>query len=339
MAGSAILRTLEARGYTSVLTRTHAELDLCDQVQVSRFFSETRPAHVYLAAARVGGIRANDTYRADFIYQNLMIAANVIHSSHNAQVEKLLFLGSSCIYPRLAVQPILESALLQGALEPTNEPYAIAKIAGIKLCAAYNRQYGTNYLSVMPTNLYGPGDNYHPENSHALPALIRRFHEAKVESRDRVVVWGTGTPLREFLYSEDLADACVFVMENLDARQTGEHLNVGTGKEIAIIGLAKLVAEIVGYRGRIEQDPSKPDGAPRKLLDVTRLAELGWTARTSLRRGVELAYDDFLRNHWEPSGSTADVPGGSTSATQAPSARNSRDAPQASARTTNRGVR
>jgi GDP-L-fucose synthase len=300
MVGAAIVRALTRRGYSDLITRTHAELDLTDQTQVRAFFQIEKIDQVYLAAAKVGGIHANDTYPAEFIYQNLMIEANVIHQSWCAGVQKLLFLGSSCIYPRMAVQPMAENALLTGPLEPTNEPYAIAKIAGIKLCESYNRQYGTDYRSVMPTNLYGPGDNYHPENSHVIPALIRRFHEAKVNGAEKVVIWGSGTPRREFLYVDDMAEASVHVMEL--ARATNDahtkpmqsHINVGSGEDITIRELAELVGKVIGYTGRIEFDASKPDGAPRKLLDITCLQRLGWMPRTALEVGLVNAYRAFL---------------------------------------------
>jgi GDP-L-fucose synthase len=300
MVGSAIVRALERRGARRLVLRTHAELDLASQAEVRAFFEAERPKAVVLAAARVGGIHANDTYPADFIYENLMIEANVIHEAWRVGVRELLFLGSSCIYPRMASQPMREDALLTGPLEPTNEPYAIAKIAGIKLCESYNRQHGTDYRSVMPTNLYGPGDNYHPENSHVIPALLRRFHEAKASGAAEVVIWGTGTPRREFLYVDDMAEACVHVMA-LD-RATYEantqpmlsHINVGTGEDLPIAELAALVAKTVGYAGRIACDPSKPDGTPRKLLDVGRLRALGWTPKVGLADGLAAAYRDFL---------------------------------------------
>jgi len=288
MVGSAIVRALRARGHKDIVTRTHAELDLADQQAVRDFFTREKPDHVVLAAAKVGGIHANNTYPAEFIYENLMMEANVVHEACRAGVKKLLFLGSSCIYPVRAEQPMREDALLTGTLEPTNEPYAIAKIAGIKLCESYNRQYGVDYRSVMPTNLYGPGDNYHPENSHVIPALIRRFHEAKEARAPKVVIWGTGTPRREFLYVDDLADACVRLME-LDVEAA--LLNIGTGTDVTIRELAETVMKVVGYQGRIVFDRSKPDGTPRKLLDVSRAAALGWTARTSLRDGIQRAYD------------------------------------------------
>jgi GDP-L-fucose synthase len=302
MVGAAIVRALARRGATRIATRTHAELDLASQADVRAFFEREQPDSVVLAAAKVGGIHANDTYPADFIYENLMIEANVVHEAWRAGVQRLLFLGSSCIYPRMAEQPMREDALLTGTLEPTNEPYAIAKIAGIKLCESYNRQHGTDYRSVMPTNLYGPGDNYHPEMSHVIPALIRRFHEAKEAGADKVVIWGTGKPRREFLYVDDMAEACVHVMEldratyEANTRPMLSHINVGTGEDIPIAELAALVAKTVGFRGRIEQDPSKPDGTPRKLMDVGRLRALGWRPRVGLADGLALAYRDFLEH-------------------------------------------
>ncbi|MEM6579496.1 MAG: GDP-L-fucose synthase [Pseudomonadota bacterium] len=301
MVGSAIHRALRAEGVReeNILTRDRAALDLTDQVAVRGFFSAQRPDTVILAAARVGGIHANSAYPADFIYENLMIEANVIHAAHRTGVQKLLFLGSSCIYPRSADQPMGEDALLSGALEPTNEPYAIAKIAGIKLCESYNRQYGRDYRCVMPTNLYGPGDNFHPANSHVLPALIRRFHEAAEDKRDEVVIWGTGTPRREFLHVDDMAQACLFVM-GLEPRTyaaatqpMARHINVGAGADISIRDLAGLVAEITGFQGRITCDPSKPDGTPRKLLDASRLSSLGWTPKIALRSGIAATYEWF----------------------------------------------
>jgi GDP-L-fucose synthase len=294
LVGSAIVRRLQAGGYRHLLTRTHAELDLADQAAVEAFFQREKPEYVFLAAAKVGGIRANDTYPADFIYQNLAIQANVIQAAHRAGVKKLLFLGSSCIYPKHAPQPMKEEHLLTGALEPTNEAYAIAKIAGIKMCAAYNRQYKTNFISAMPTNLYGPGDNYDLNNSHVLPALIRKMHEAKVKQGNDVVVWGTGKPRREFLYSDDCADACVFLMERCDAADIGEFVNVGVGADLSIEELATSVAEVVGFRGSLSFDTSKPDGTPRKLLDVSRLRALGWTAKTALREGLTHTYRDYM---------------------------------------------
>jgi GDP-L-fucose synthase len=303
MVGSAIVRALERRGDASIVTRTHAELDLTSQQAVRDFLAAERPDRVVLAAAKVGGIHANNTYPAEFIYENLMMEANVVHESWRAGVRELLYLGSSCIYPRMAGQPMREDALLTGTLEPTNEPYAIAKIAGIKLAESYNRQYGTDYRSVMPTNLYGPGDNYHPENSHVIPALIRRFHEAKVANAEKVVIWGTGSAKREFLYVDDMAEACVHVMRmdratyDANTQPMLSHINVGTGEDLAIRDLAKLVAKVVGFTGRIEQDTTKPDGAPRKLMDVSRLNALGWKARTGLEDGLALAYRDFLAGH------------------------------------------
>ncbi|MBK5945972.1 GDP-fucose synthetase [Rhodobacter veldkampii DSM 11550] len=301
MVGGAILRRLQDRGIDT-LTRTHAELDLTDQAAVRAFMQAERPDAVILAAAKVGGIHANNTYPAPFIYENLMIEANVIHQAFEAGVGRLLFLGSSCIYPRAAAQPMTEEALLTGVLEPTNEPYAIAKIAGIKLCESYNRQHGTDYRSVMPTNLYGPGDNFHPENSHVLPALMRRFHEAVAEGRDEVVIWGSGQPLREFLHVDDMAEGALFVL-NLDAetyraktRPMLSHINLGSGQEISISGLAHLIADVTGFRGRIVFDPTKPDGTPRKLMDVGRLAAMGWRARTPLREGIASTYDWFTSN-------------------------------------------
>jgi GDP-L-fucose synthase len=304
MVGSAIMRTLVAAGVapTDIITRTHAELDLCNQAAVQAFFAEQRPTQVYLAAAKVGGIHANNTYPADFIYDNLMMQANVIQAAHAHGVQKLLFLGSSCIYPRLAPQPMSESALLTGTLEPTNEPYAIAKIAGIKLCESYSRQHGRDYRSVMPTNLYGPGDNYHPENSHVIPALIRRFHDAKESNAPEVAIWGTGTPKREFLYVDDMAAASVFVMNLDDATYQANttpmcsHINVGFGSDVTIAELAHAVGAAVGYTGRITFDSTKPDGAPRKWMNSSRLNALGWNAKVGLQQGLALAYQDFTRS-------------------------------------------
>lgn len=300
LAGSAISRRLRAAGYQNIVTRTHAELDLTNQRAVQEFFTAERPEYVFLAAAKVGGILANDTYRADFIYQNTMIAANVIHAAHRYGTRKLLFLGSSCIYPKLAPQPLKEEHLLTGALEATNEPYAVAKIAGIKMCSAYNQQYGTNFISAMPTNLYGPGDNYDLNTAHVLPALLRKMHEAKVQGAREVVVWGTGAPRREFLYSDDLADACVFLMERVHARDIGELINIGTGSELTIRELAETVKAIVQFDGDLAFDASKPDGTPRKLLDTSRLARLGWSPKLDLRRGIALAYADFVASHPQP---------------------------------------
>src|SRR3990172_10596546 len=295
LVGSAIVRRMQAGGYSDIIRRTHTELDLTDQRAVNEFFENEKPQFVFIAAAKVGGIYANNTYRADFLYQNLMIESNLIHASYRHGVKKLLFLGSSCIYPKLAPQPMKEEHLLTGLLEPTNEPYAIAKIAGIKMCDAYNRQYSTNFMSVMPTNLYGLGDNYDLNNSHVLPALIRKCHEAKLASQSSVVIWGTGTPKREFLYSEDLADACVYLMEKCNATDIGEFINIGTGKEITIRELAELVAVVVGFKGKLAFDTSKPDGTPRKLLDVSRLLALGWRPKTGFREGVARAYGDYLQ--------------------------------------------
>lgn len=291
MVGSAIVRRLQAAGYTNLLIRSKAELDLTAQEQVIRFFEAERPEYVFMAAAKVGGIHANNTYRADFIYQNLMIEANVINAAHRCGTRRMLMLGSSCIYPRDCRQPMAESALLTGPLEATNEPYAIAKIAGVKLCESFNRQYGTQYVSAMPTNLYGPNDNYDLANSHVLPALIRKAHEAKLNGQDRLMVWGSGRPRREFLYVDDMADACVFIME----RDITDGLyNIGVGEDLTIAELAALVMEIVGFAGRIEFDSSKPDGTPRKLLDVSRMTALGWKASVGLRSGIASAYQDFL---------------------------------------------
>ena len=306
MVGSAIIRTLAEQGQTHIVTRTHTDLDLTNQAAVQAFFEAEKPTQVYLAAAKVGGIHANNTYPAEFIYQNLMMQANVIDAAFRSGVQKLLFLGSSCIYPKLAPQPLAEDALLTGTLEPTNEPYAIAKIAGIKLCESYNRQYGqshgVDYRSVMPTNLYGPGDNYHPENSHVIPALIRRFHEAKVASAPTVTIWGSGTPRREFLYVDDMAAASVFVMNlpkvTLDAhtQPMQSHINVGFGGDITIKELALAVGKTVGYQGVIDFDTNKPDGAPRKLMSSQRLNAIGWQAKVGLETGLAVAYQDFLEN-------------------------------------------
>ena len=303
MVGSAIVRNLQAKGYTNIVTRTHAEMDLTDQTAVKAFFEQEKPDQVYLAAAKVGGIHANNTFPAEFIYDNLMVQNNVIHQAFLNGVKKLLFLGSSCIYPKLAPQPMSEDALLTGKLEPTNEPYALAKIAGIKMCESYNRQYGqshgVDYRSVMPTNLYGPGDNYHPENSHVIPALIRRFHEAKVSNAPEVVIWGTGTPKREFLYVDDMAAASVFVMQldkNTYDSQTSpmqSHINVGFGSDITIKELAHAVAKATGYQGSISFDATKPDGVPRKWMDSGRLNHLGWAPKVNLEDGLKLAYSEF----------------------------------------------
>ncbi|WP_353195939.1 GDP-L-fucose synthase [Parapedobacter defluvii] len=293
MVGSAIKRHLENIGYTNLLLRTSTELDLRNQQAVTDFFTSEQPEYVFLAAAKVGGIIANNTYRADFIYDNLIMETHVIHAAHIFGVKKLLFLGSSCIYPKMAPQPLKETYLLTGPLEPTNEPYAIAKIAGIKLCEAYRDQYGKDFISVMPTNLYGIGDNYHPENSHVLPALIRRFHEAKETNQPSVTIWGSGTPKREFLYADDLAAACVYLMNHYSER---ELINVGTGEDLSIKELAELVKDVVGYNGKLAFDTSKPDGTPRKLMDVSKLHNLGWKHSTSLEEGISKAYQDFLRH-------------------------------------------
>ncbi|HEY8609358.1 MAG TPA: GDP-L-fucose synthase [Noviherbaspirillum sp.] len=299
LVGSAIVRALRKRDYSTILTRSHAELDLKDQAAVRAFFAENQVDEVYLAAAKVGGIHANNSYPAEFIYDNLMVQSNVIHEAWRAGVKKLLFLGSSCIYPRLAEQPIREEYLMNGALEPTNEPYAIAKIAGIKMCESYNRQYGTDFRSVMPTNLYGPGDNYHPENSHVIPALIRRFHEARKAGADKVVIWGTGTPRREFLHVDDMADACVHVMEL--ERPTYEqhtspmlsHINVGTGEDVTIREVAEIIRDAVGFKGEIEYDTSRPDGTPRKLMNTGKLSALGWQPSIRLTDGIRGTYESF----------------------------------------------
>jgi GDP-L-fucose synthase len=290
MVGGALLRRLDGENI-DLLTVKRSEVDLRDQAAVFGWFAKARPQAVFLAAAKVGGIVANNTLRGEFLYDNLIIAANVIHAAHIHGAEKLMFLGSSCIYPRLAPQPLREDSMLTGPLEPTNEPYAIAKIAGIKMVEAYRSQFGSDFINVMPTNLYGPGDNYHPEYSHVVAALIRRFHEAKASGASDVMVWGTGTPRREFLYVDDLADACIHLMKNYSS---GELVNIGTGEDIAIAEFARVVAGVVGYTGAISFDPSKPDGTPRKLLDVSRLAELGWHARTSLEDGIKLAYRAYL---------------------------------------------
>jgi len=291
MVGSAILRKLKREGYTSIVSRTSKELDLKDQAAVSSFFELERPDYVFLAAAKVGGIQANNSYRADFLYDNLMIQNNVIHSSYAYKVQKLLFLGSSCVYPKLAHQPLKEEYLLTGKLEYTNEPYAIAKIAGIKLCENYNKQYHCNFISVMPTNLYGPNDNYDLLNSHVLPALLRKFHEAKESNQPFVEVWGTGTPKREFLHVDDLAEACYFLMENYNGN---EFVNIGTGKDISIEELAELIQNIVGYKGEIKWNTNQPDGTPRKLMDVTKLTDLGWKYTIGLEEGIKIVYKDFL---------------------------------------------
>lgn len=293
MVGSAIVRALKKEGYNNIVTRTHAELNLIRQDDVEAFFEEEKPEIVVLAAAKVGGIVANESALADFMYDNMMLEMNVIHAAWKNNCKKLLFLGSSCIYPRLAPQPMPENCLLTGELEKTNEAYALAKISGLKYCEFLNRQYGTDYISVMPTNLYGPNDNYHPTHSHVLPALIRRFHEAKEAGLESVTCWGDGTPLREFLYVDDLADLCVFLLNNYSGNET---VNAGTGKELTIKELTEIVARVVGYKGKIEWDPSKPNGTPRKLLDVSKAKALGWTYKTELEDGIRLAYEDFLNN-------------------------------------------
>ncbi|WP_135609973.1 GDP-L-fucose synthase [Methanococcoides sp. AM1] len=291
MVGSGIIRKLESKGYTNLITRTHNDLDLINQQAVNNFFETEKPEYVFLAAAKVGGIFANSTYPAEFIYENLMIEANVIHAAYTYGVKKLLFLGSSCIYPKFAPQPMKEEYLLTGELEVTNEAYAIAKIAGIRLCKHYNQQYGTNFMSVMPTNLYGQNDNFDLESSHVMPALIRKFHEAKIDDEPEIVIWGTGSPRREFLHVDDMADACVHLMENYDESDIGEFVNIGVGKDITIRELAELIGDIVGYEGEIVYDKSKPDGTPQKLLDVSRLNRLGWEAKIPLRNGIMQTYE------------------------------------------------
>lgn len=293
MVGSAIIRELRRQGYDNIITRTHSELDLTDQQAVNGFFAAEKPEYVFLAAAKVGGIEANDKAPADFMYLNMMLEMNVIHAAWRNGCRKLQFLGSSCIYPRLAPQPMPESCLLTSSLEKTNEAYALAKISGLKYCEYLNRQYGTDFISVMPTNLYGPNDNYHPTHSHVLPALIRRFHEAKENGAESVTCWGDGSPLREFLYVDDLANLCVFLMNNYSGNET---VNAGTGKELSIRELTQTVAEVVGYKGRIEWDTTRPNGTPRKLLDVSKATRLGWRYSTELREGIALAYEDFLNN-------------------------------------------
>jgi GDP-L-fucose synthase len=293
MVGSAIVRCLEKNGYKNIITASSAALDLRNQEQVNRFFENERPEYVFLAAAKVGGIHANNTYPAEFLYDNLMIEANVIHAAYKNNVTKLLFLGSSCIYPKFADQPIKENSLLTGELEPTNEWYAIAKIAGIKLCQAYHKQYGSRFISAMPTNMYGYGDNYHPENSHVLPALLRRFHEAKVEGKSEVRIWGSGKPLREFMFSDDLAEACFFLMQNYE---NPELINVGTGEEVSIFELATRIKEVVGFEGTIAFDSTKPDGTPRKLMDSANLHKLGYRHKVTLHEGLQKTYQDFLKN-------------------------------------------
>ncbi|PNE17896.1 GDP-L-fucose synthase [Mesotoga sp. Brook.08.YT.4.2.5.1] len=292
LVGSAIMRKLKSEGYTNIVTRSYEELDLTDQRATRQFFKKERPEYVFLAAAKVGGIQANSTYPADFIYVNLMIECNVIKASHEFGVKKLLFLGSSCIYPKMAPQPIKEEYLLSGYLEETNEPYALAKISGLKMCQYFNKQYGTNFISVMPTNLYGPNDNFDLNTSHVLPALIRKFHEAKINNAPYVEIWGTGTPRREFLYVDDLADACLFLMKNYSGN---DFFNIGTGEDVTISELAELIGEVVGYNGELRFDTSKPDGTPRKLLNVTRIHEAGWSHQTELNEGLNITYEWFAR--------------------------------------------
>ncbi len=294
MVGSAIVRELHNKGYHNIVTKTSEELDLRNQDAVRSFYETEKPQYVFIAAARVGGIHANNTYRAEFLYDNLMIQNNLIHFAYDSGVKKLLFLGSSCIYPKLAEQPLKEDYLLSGYLESTNEPYAIAKITGIKMCEAYRDQHGCNFISAMPTNLYGPNDNYHPENSHVLPALIRKFHEAKASSKEQVEIWGDGTPMREFLYADDLANALVYLMENYNEKQ---FVNVGFGSDVTIKELAETVAKVVGFNGRMKYDSSKPNGTPRKLLDSSRLFSTGWKPKTNLEEGIRLAYRDFLNRY------------------------------------------
>lgn len=323
MVGSAILRCLQSHGHTQILTRTHAQLDLTDQHAVRQFFATEKVDQVYLAAAKVGGIHANNTYPAEFIYQNLMMQTNVVHAAHTHGVQRMLFLGSSCIYPKYAPQPMNEDALLLGKLEPTNEPYAIAKIAGIKLCESYNRQYGRDYRSVMPTNLYGTGDNYHPENSHVVPALIRRFHEAKLSQAPSVLIWGTGNAMREFLYVDDMAAASVYVMQmdptgyQAHTQPMQSHINVGSGKDVTIKELATTIGRVVGYTGNIEFDTTKPDGTPRKLMDSALLQSMGWQAQIQLEAGLALAYADFLKHVAGKAAPTAAVPAAPNATSQA----------------------
>jgi GDP-L-fucose synthase len=299
LVGSALVKVLKDQGYQNVIGRTRAEMDLTKQDQVEKFFLEEKPEYVFLAAAKVGGIHANNTYPAEFIFSNLQIQNNIIDACYRHGVEKLCFLGSSCIYPKFAKQPMEEEQLLDGKLEPTNEPYAVAKIAGIIMCQSYNRQYGTNFISVMPTNLYGPGDNYHPQNSHVLPALLKRIHESKIKKDPEVVIWGTGKPLREFLYSEDMARACLYLMKNYDVTSDpkgGEHVNIGSGIEVSIKELAETIQKVVGYQGKLNFDLTKPDGTARKLLDVSKLHRMGWKHEVELEEGIRSTYKDFLEN-------------------------------------------
>ena len=297
LVGSVLVRILNQEGFRNIIGKTRTEMDLTNQGMVNSFFETETPEYVFLAAAKVGGIHANNTYPAEFIFSNIQIQNNIIDACYGYKVKKLVFLGSSCIYPKFAKQPMDEDQLLDGKLEPTNEPYAVAKIAGIIMCQSYNRQYGTNFISVMPTNLYGPGDNYHPENSHVLPALIRRFHVAKIDNAPEVVVWGTGKPLREFLFSDDMARACLFLMKNYEVTgdpKGGEHVNIGSGIEVSIKELAETIKEVVGYNGKLTFDLTKPDGTPRKLLDVSKLHRMGWKHQVELKEGIRIAYDDFL---------------------------------------------
>ena len=297
LVGSAIDRILTKKGYSNIIRRTHSELDLRDREKVFEFFKKEKPDWVFLSAAKVGGIYANNTYPVDFLLYNLQIQNNIIEASYTYNVEKLMFLGSSCIYPKECPQPIKEEYLLSGYLESTNQPYALAKITGIELCEAYNRQYGTNYISVMPCNLYGINDNYHVENAHVIPMLIRRFHEAKINNLKETVIWGSGTPLREFMYSDDLAEACIYLMENKNAKDIGKFINIGSGKEVTIKELAELIKKVVGFTGEIKLDSSKPDGTMRKLLDVSKINSLGWKYKTELEDGLKIAYEDFLKNY------------------------------------------
>lgn len=295
MVGSALVRVLQSKGFTNIITKDRNELDLKNQSKVLNFFETEKPDYVFMAAAKVGGIHANSTYPAQFMYSNLMIQNNIIHSAYLTKVQKLMFLGSSCIYPKLAKQPMTEDQLLTGYLEPTNEPYAISKIAGIKMCQSYNKQYGTNFISCMPTNLFGINDNYHPENSHVLPALIRRFHKAKIENHSEVAVWGTGNPKREFLFADDLANACIFLMENYSGN---DFFNIGTGIEVTIKELAETVKEVVNFKGALTFDTSKPDGTPRKLLDCTKIHDFGWKHKVTLKEGIKIAYQDYLKSDY-----------------------------------------
>lgn len=307
LVGSALKRNLEELGYTNLIYRTSKELDLRNQQAVEKFFSVEKPKYVFLAAARVGGIHANNTYPAEFIYDNLAIQINIIHAAYRYGVKKLLFLGSSCIYPKFTPQPMKEEYLLTGELEPTNEPYALAKIAGIKMCQAYNRQYGTNFIAVMPANLYGPNDNFDLNNSHVLPAIIRKFYEAKIESKYEVEIWGTGQPKREFMYVDDLADACIFLMNNYGYKDIGAFVNIGTGEDLSIKQLAEIIKTIIGFEGRLKFNPGRSDGTPRKLLDVSRLQSLGWQAKTVLEDGIKKTYEWFVRNYGKVRGMEGEI--------------------------------